>query len=180
MNRLERERFIGQELKGLWPQWSPTDAEMRVWMGVLSDYDYSAARTAVQQCFCEQAGNYMRPKPGPLLARLRSLRAATGQARRRPQVDIETCVFLECLEAPRWNVHLAGRRTGVYVQPTSRQDDLDYVRACAEPMRKRFEQLYGGHWIIVTDKPPRGELASGREPAARSAKSAIEQAHPNS
>ncbi len=151
MTRAERLRFIDEELKGLWPQWTPTDAEMRVWMAVLADDDHGVAQRALQQCFCEQAGNYTRPKPAPLLAKLRSLRVATAGARRSQQADIRTRVFLECIEAPSWNVHLAQRRVGVYVLPVERLEDVDYVGRCAESMRRRFAQLYGGVWIVVVE-----------------------------
>jgi hypothetical protein len=176
VTRLEQKEFIDVELRGLWPQWEPAEAELRVWMTDLAPLACRTAREAAQACFREQTVNARRPVLRRFLDKARALSRTTARGRSEPP-DVQTRVFLECLEAPRWNVHMAGRRTGVYVQPTSRQDDLDYVRACAEPMRKRFEQLYGGHWIIVTDKPPRGESASGREPAARSPKSAIERAH---
>jgi len=137
MTQAERLQFIEEELKGLWPQWTCTEAEMRVWMGVLADYDYGPAQKTLQQCFCEQMGNYTRPRPAPLLARLRSLRVATLEARRQEQADIQTRVFLECVEAPPWNLHLAHRRVGVYVLPVARLNDVDYVRRCAESMRQR-------------------------------------------
>ncbi len=175
MTRHEQHRFIDQELKGLWPQWSPTDAEVRVWTALLSEYDYDAARSALLQCFCEQAGNYTRPRPAPFLARLRSLRVATPQARRPPQADIQTRVFLECIEAPPWNVHLAQRRVGVYVLPAARLDDVEYVRRCAESMRRRFIPLYGGAWITVVGKarparpsiPPCARAESRRQACAQ-------------
>jgi len=153
MTRGEQMRFIDEELKGLWPQWRPTEAEIRIWMGALAGPDYATARTALDRCFCEHAGNYSKPKPAPFLAKLRSLGPTSTNARRRAPADVQTCVFIECLEAPPWNVHLAHQRAGVYVCPIERQDDLDYVRVCAEPMRKRVEQLYGGHWITAVEKP---------------------------
>jgi hypothetical protein len=151
MTKLERMQFIDEELKGLWPQWTPTEAEVRTWMGVLAGADYPSARTALQQCFCEQAGNYARPKPGPLLAKLRLLAVQHhGAACPRP-CDLWTSVFVECLTPPPGRPRLAGWRLGVYVHPRSRQTDPDYVRACAEAMRTRLEQVYAGRWIIVVE-----------------------------
>jgi len=46
----------------------------------------------------------------------------------------------------------AGRRKLVFVG-LARQGDPDYVLACAEFMRRRFEQLYGGRWITVRTPP---------------------------
>jgi len=32
MNRSEQSQFIDREVKGLWPQWTPADAEVRAWL----------------------------------------------------------------------------------------------------------------------------------------------------
>lgn len=166
MNREERMRFLDEELKGLWPQWEPTEAEIALWMGVLSGYAYSVARTALQQCVCEQAGNYRRPKPAPFLAKARVLSARTYGSGRPHQPDVQTTVFVECRQPPSRNPNLAGARKGVF---TLRQDDPDHVRDCAESMRKRIERLYGGHWITVHTRPEppvadgfRGRRAKGK------------------
>ncbi len=148
MTRQEQQRFVDKELKGLWPQWQPMDAELRVWAVDLAPLTYDTARAAAQACFREQTLNYQRPVLRRFLDQARTLaRSTTGPRCERP--DVQTQVFLECLSAPAQQPNLAGRRTGVYVLPVERQDDLDYVRAAAEPMRKRFEQLYGGQWITV-------------------------------
>jgi hypothetical protein len=60
-----------------------------------------------------------------------------------------TDVFLECAEPPQGKPHLACVRKPVYVWPSSKQSDPDYVSACAESMRKDFDRLYGGRWIVV-------------------------------
>lgn len=153
MTRVERVQFIDTELKGLWPQWAPTEAEVRVWMGVLTGPDYAAAQRALQQCFCGQAGNYTRPRPGPFLAQLRSLPVPSSSSARQPARDVPARVFLECVDPPPGRPNLAGWRVAVYVRPTSRQDDIDYVRTCAEAMRERFEQTYAGRWITVVARP---------------------------
>ena len=84
MTREERLRFIDEELKGLWPQWEPREAEIRVWMNVLAGLDVAVAREALQQCFCAEAGNYRRPKPAALLSRVRVLCRNAETYRPRP------------------------------------------------------------------------------------------------
>lgn len=149
MNRPEQMQFVDRELKGLWPQWQPTEAEIRVWLLDLAALDYATARTAAQTCFRRQAANYHRPILGKFLEAARALsRSTPGGSRRQPQ-DVTTDVFLECGEPPRDRPHLAGLRRPVYVLPASRQSDADYVLACAEHMRTQFERLYGGRWITI-------------------------------
>jgi hypothetical protein len=165
MTEVERLRFVDNELKGLWPQWEPTEAEIEVWMGVLARPTYAVARTAVQQCFRERAGHYRRPMPAPFVTRLKLLAPHAG-SRTQPASDIETNTFIECLDPPVSDPHLAGVRRPVCVLPTSRQSDPDHVHACAESMRQRFEHLYGGHWITIRTEPSATVDDGLRDPAA--------------
>ena len=164
MNHEERLRFIDKELKGLWPQWVTTDAEVRVWMSSLEPFDYGVARAAAQACFRGQAANYHRPVLRKFLDQAKALtRPTPGGRRQRP--DPTTNVFVECLEAPPHRPSLAGARKPVF---TTKQDDPDHVRACAESMRTKCEHLYGGHWITVVTKPSPDDGLSG-QPAKQKA-----------
>jgi len=148
MTELEVERFIEEEVKGLWPQWDATDAELRVWMSSLAPFDYVSARAAAQACFRDQTVNSRRPILGRFLECLRSLSPrARGPGPGRS--DLTTDVFVECCEPPADRVHLAGVRRPVYVTPASRQGDRQYVWACAASMAVRFDRLYNGRWIVV-------------------------------
>jgi hypothetical protein len=166
MTRVELERFIAQEVKGLWPQWEATDAELRVWMSSLAPFDYGLARAAAQACFREQSVNYHRPVLGKFLEHARALsRKAGGPSPERP--DPTTDVFIECYEPPPDRAHVAGVRKAVYVTPASKQGDPEHAWACALSMAARFDQLYGGHWIAVRTTPVpddglRGEPARQR------------------
>lgn len=151
MTRAERLHFIDEQLKGLWPQWTPTEAEMSLWMSVLTRFDYGLARTALQQAYCGPAGNHQRPRPGPFLTSARALGARTPKTRPRPAADVPTQVFVECTEPPPGHPHWRGHRKGVYVEPVALQADLDAVRSAAETMRSRLEHLYGGRWITVVE-----------------------------
>jgi len=155
MTRTERLQFIDDELKGLWPRWAPTEAELRVWMGMLAPLDYGFARTALEQVYRSEAGNYQRPKPKPFLAQAQALTPRLAQLRRRLVRDVPVNAFVQCVTAPKSRPNWTGLRKPVYVAPPAKQGDADYVRTCAESMRKRCERLYGGHWITVVDPAPR-------------------------
>jgi len=147
VNRPEQMQFIDRELKGLWPQWQPTEAEVRVWLSDLAAFDYGVARTAAQACFREQRANYHRPVLGKFLAKARSLSPRTG-GRAHPARDVETDVFIECVEPAPDRPHWFGVRKPVYVHPPSKQTDPDYVFSRAHALRTQFERLYGGRWVI--------------------------------
>jgi hypothetical protein len=155
VNRHEQEQFIDKEVRGLWPKWKPTDAEITVWMRELAAFEYGPAQRAVQAYFAEQMVHAHRPLLGRFLAKARVLAKPTTHSPRQGG-DVTTDVFLDCLESPKDNPHWAGVRKPVYVWPSARQSDPDYVMACAESMRKRFELIYGGRWIVVRTRPAQG------------------------
>jgi hypothetical protein len=163
MTRDEQERFIDRELRGLWPQWDPTDAELRVWTADLAPLPYGLARTAAQTCFRRQATNYQRPVVARFLEQVRLLRKTATTAARRTG-DPTTHVYIECLDPPADRPQLAGCRKPVF---TARQDDPDHVRACAASMARQFGDLYGGHWITVTTRPRPDDGLRGPAAAAR-------------
>jgi len=163
----ERLRFIDREIKGLWPQWDTTDAELRVWMSRLEPFDYGPARAAAQACFAEQTVNYHRPILGKFLEKLQAQsRRATGPAPEPHEPTAE--VFLECLQAPPDKPHLAGTRKAICLLPAAPDADPDHLQAAAEPLRVRFEELYGGRWITVLPAPHPDDGLRG-EPARRRA-----------
>ncbi len=167
MTHEERVYFLDREVKGLWPQWDATDAELRVWKDSLAPFDYVPARAAIQACFREQAVNYQRPVLSKFLAHLRTQsRRATGPAPTPAEPTTE--VFLECLEPPRDKPHLAGARKPISILPAVANPDPERLRTAVEPLRVRFEQLYGGRWITVLTVPRPDDGLCG-EPAQRRA-----------
>jgi hypothetical protein len=152
MTNAEVKQFINREVKGLWPYWEPTEAEACLWMKKLRRYPYDAARAALQEVCCEQTSNYRRPILVHFLAKARRLAAPAcgGEAAHDP----DTNVFIRCIEPPAGHANRRGVERPVYVLPRSQQHDPDYVRACAETMRRQSERLYGGHWITLIKKPP--------------------------
>jgi hypothetical protein len=155
VNRQDREQFIKNELRGLWPQWNPTDAEVAVWMAELAPLNYALARRAAQAYFASETTYAHRPLLGRFIARVQALSRPTRSGPSQSR-DIATDVYLECFEPPEGKPHLAGVRKPVYAQPLSKQSDPDYVAARAESMRRHFDRLYGGRWIVVRSAPPHG------------------------
>ncbi len=149
MMREERLRFIEEELRGLWPQWDPTEAELRVWMGVLGDYEYGVSRTALQQCFCGPAGHYGRPRPVGFLERVKALRGPTRPSVALRADEMAPRIYLECIEAPPDKPHRLGKRKPLFVPPAAWRHGEDGILACAQATAAAFDHLYGGHWIPV-------------------------------
>lgn len=164
MNSTETDKFVDNVLGGLWPDWKPTEEEMRVWYGVMGRFDYDVAQLAAQQYFSDAGGNYKRPKPQGIVTKARVILDNRNVGQKTKNDPVMTTVFIECLEPPERNPHLEGKRKAVYAATDALQCDKDHVLRCAETMRLAFERLYGGKWITVQTKPPinnglRGEQA---------------------
>jgi hypothetical protein len=153
MTREERMRFIDKELRGLWPQWDPTEAEIEVWMNCLAPFACDAAHAALHAYYCSENGNYRRPKPAGFLAQVRARPDSGDGAGRAPLPAWVTNTYVECLHAPEYAPHRAGWRRPVFVKPLSRQSDPEHVRACAESLRTKQQETYGGQWIVVRTQP---------------------------
>ncbi len=148
MNRQERMTFIDVEIKGLWSDWRPTEAEIRVWMGLLGSCEYGLSRVALQQCFCGPAGRYRRPQGAAFMEQVKALSASARSVARR-SCDPEPKAYIQCIEAPPGKPHLLGRQVPIYVWPPSRQTDPAYVLACAEHAAAKHARLYTGRWIVL-------------------------------
>ena len=153
MTEKEAPRFIEEVLRGLWPEWDPTDAELCIWSQAIERLPYVLALKAAQAVVRQQRANYRRPVLRKFIEQVHLLGGAMSCRREWP--DPTTTVYVECIEPPSGRPHLRGVRKGVF---TSRQDDLDHVLAGVESMRDKHEQIYGGRWIIVRTRPaPPGE-----------------------
>ena len=162
MNRIEFAEWFDAEVRSRWPNWRVNSCIVGDWFTALHRYDVTVLTEVVRQHKIRDDPARPRIKQVHALARTRAIadRPATPQQ--------ETNVFIECLKAPPGRPNLVGLRKGVYVYPPARQSDADYVRAAAEWMCRRHEEIYGGHWISVVTQPPTDDGLRG-EPARRKA-----------
>lgn len=100
MNSSETDRFVSNVLGGLWPDWTPTDEEMRVWYGVMSHYDYDTAQTAAQQYFADAGGNFKRPKPSGITTKAKVIIQNRNVGKSSAKDPVLTNVYIECIEPP--------------------------------------------------------------------------------
>ncbi len=165
MNETEAQKFIGDVLKGFFPAWETTNAEYKVWVRKLIAFDYNKAERALGDWLSEELFHGKAPKLGKVLKALFS-RDAGIVIEKKLQPDIKATHYIECIEAPERNPKLIGRKRKVYAAELSRQGDPDYMLRIAEGMRGKYQDLYGGTWIIVQVEPE--EPDSGlRGPQAR-------------
>jgi hypothetical protein len=140
------------EVKSLWPEWELADAELEAWMSKLGGFSYQTAKRAVQSYYATRDGSFKRPKLYAILAKARSYQEAESPGQAKEPIDLRADVFVQCIEHE--NPTRLYTFEGVYVVPTSKQDDREYVLSCAEEKCRNFQQTYGGIWAVVenTDK----------------------------
>ena len=60
MMHIEKQTFIDEELKQLWPQWEWTPATLRVWFGILNDFNFTEAQQAISKIYTNGLINYQK------------------------------------------------------------------------------------------------------------------------
>jgi len=168
----EANQFFRDQLSALWPQWEPTSAEIEIWTRRLLRLDRQIAISAIREAYEDGDSHFRRPNPQKFNKKV-ALRLQNQPKRAAKRGDPTTNTWIECVEHPdsRW----IGVRHGVYVLPTTAQDNPDYVLAAAEAARQKCENIYLGRWIVVRDLK---EQAEPLQESARAVtgKAALEQA----
>jgi hypothetical protein len=145
MDNMQASCFIEEVIQGFYPRWKPQDFELRAWMRELRKYDYQKARKVITNLFFRLNTRTIDPPAGKLIDALRSDAAIPIQ---HPPT-VMTSHFVKCIEGPQSNPKLKGAKRGVFAAEKGNQSDPDYMLRIAEIMRDKYEQLYGGKWIIV-------------------------------
>lgn len=160
MTLQEAENFINTELKGLWPDWNPTDAEVRLWLQELMKVDYFPTKHSIDNWYIRQARPYRRPN----LGRLRPLFKKIISEKERREQNEPVLLYTIVKESDIVERSFKDGRTGEKVEYTSmpgqefsvgRRDmlpaDPQIIESEAERMRERFNEFYGGNHIVVRD-----------------------------
>lgn len=148
MDSTQANRFIEEVIQGFYPRWNPQDFELRAWMRELRKYDYQKARKVITNLFFRLNSRTIDPPAGKLIDALKNDAAIPIQ---HPPT-VMTSHYVKCIEGPQSNPKLKGAKRGVFAADRNNQNDPDYMLRIAEVMRDKYEQLYGGKWIIVHEE----------------------------
>ena len=146
MTKLEAQNFIEKILKGLWADWQPTDIQLSNWTQKLQTCDYQRAKFSVENVWRTEKIQHRRPPQGRVFEAL----SQCVEKKAVESKDVpDTTVFIQCVQSPPENPNRTDHKIRVYPDDLSRMDEPDYMRDCGHYMAERFEQLYGGKWIVV-------------------------------
>jgi len=158
MTLQEAENFINIELKGLWPDWNPTDAEARLWARELMKVDYNLTKNSISNWYIRQE----RTRKRPFLGQLRKLfRKTVADVEEQKELSEPVLLYEIVKESNIVKRFFKDHRTGEDVEYTSHPGQKFYlsrrnklpvdphnIEAEAENKRERFNQAYGGNHII--------------------------------
>jgi len=152
--------FLKEEVKPLWPKWSPSEPEIRIWCETFTDATWEDILDKTKAYYRD--GGSKRQKPN-----IKDL--SVGHQKRTTEAwNDDTAIYCECVEYER-NPRLEGMRRGVFT-PTSY--DREKQMQAAEVERERLEARIGGKWIVRTIKPPVDDGLRG-PPASKKARELI-------
>lgn len=156
MDNSEIRSFLKDEIKPLWPKWSPSEPEIRIWAETFADVTEDELLDKIKIYYRDGGSKRQKPNIADLTAKHRRKRTTETW-------NADTEIYCECIEHER-NPRLEGMRRGVFT-PTSY--DREKQMQAAEQERQRFEARTGGRWIVRTIKPPVDDGLRGPQAAAR-------------
>ena len=140
----EKRKFIDEELKQLWPQWKWTEASLKVWFGILNDYPYDEACTAIGIIYANDEVSYQRSLVSRFIKKAKTLYkkpavAATDETKKElPLYTIQS----RDRDELRYRFFLFNRKD----MPSG-----DRIMGQANVMLKRVTEARGGEWYVVRD-----------------------------
>ncbi len=158
MTSQEAENFIEQELKGLWPDWNPTDAEFRLWQRELEKVDYNLTKGSVSNWYIAQERHRKRPILGQLRRLFRKTAANVEELRKASEPVLlyeivkETNIVKRTYKDPKTSEDIGytshvGQRFFMNCRDNLPADPHN-IEAEAEWKRQQFNEIYGGNHII--------------------------------
>lgn len=151
MNKTDLRDFIDKELKGRWPDWSPTNAEIEDWCGVLLVFEYTVAKEAVKQ-HCISKDKILRC---PKMSLIIELAKKYQRIKRSREHTGEPAVAYTLV-----NDH---RKYAFYVPMASFLESIDIhnFEVEAEKLREKLNGSCGKGWIIHWPKLLADRMFSG-------------------
>ena len=137
MNAIDAQGFIDNVLKEMWPDWRPTDWQLKAWKNTLLRCHYAESKRAIEDWYVRAD----RPGRGPVLGIFNKIKVFDSGFRiasREPELLYQLTKLTESAAL--------GRRHNFF--GTVRPSDSD-IEAQAERDRVRSERLYGGQWVVI-------------------------------
>lgn len=147
MTHVEAQNFIEKVLRGLWPEWTPKDIQLSIWIEKLQNCDYQRAKVAVENAWRGETIQHKRPPQGRIFEALSQ--CVDSQETEKAELP-QARIYIRCILPPAHNPNRSTEhKIPVYPDDLSKIDDPDYVRNCAHGLAQRFGELYGGAWAVV-------------------------------
>lgn len=143
MTETEAQNFFNEVIKGFWPEWEPTDAQCSLWARKLRRFQYSKAKEAFENWFCEAQRTYKSP---PLNNVLKYLSAKKAWDRGILQPEPVKVFELFDQEKPR-------RKMAFYESSLAalKKRKPHEIEQEAEIRRHGCNAMYSSNWVLCKD-----------------------------
>ena len=128
--------IIIDQLKALWPKYDWNEFVLRIWYGILSNYDFKDAKAAITLIYSNGLATFQKQLLPEFKKQLRT-KVTSSEDHKCPL----PLFYLECDE-----------KSGMvpFNEPDRKNPLPDYeVAERAERIRQKFCKMYGGSWRIV-------------------------------
>lgn len=141
MNEEKATKIFINTVKDLWSDWWPTEAEEKIWISKLQDFDYEIAMKVITDYYANKGGR--KPKLDKILE---GLRAASTQTKNQ-------CICICHYRLIREEDYRAGKEgKGYYGSGKKTLPKAPHqIEKAAEQTRQAYKSLYSGNWIVLRD-----------------------------
>ena len=147
MTQVEKQQFIDSELKQLWPQWNWTPATLRVWFGILNNFEYLTARESIEQVYAQGLATYQKQLV-PVFCKIakNAMSGTEDKEKDEPVLDYK----LRCI-AHEERPEMVGHEDCFYSPQQSKRTNAERLMTFAQRKMKLAEGIYGGKWIVINE-----------------------------
>lgn len=141
MIEIEAREFVKKVLQGEWPNWNPTDWQLKTWLMVLVEYEYEPSLRAVRDYSITVEKRYKEPNIVTIKQILLAVKIKIEGVRKNEPVKLFTLVRESNI----------GKRYGLdYYAPTSEEIPSEHeIENQAAVAQREANSLYRENHIIV-------------------------------
>jgi hypothetical protein len=147
METNQADKFIETEIKGLYQEWKPQDAERSILMNALKYLDYGQARMALNNWFITQTKTFKNPPISQMIQLFRKIYQRNQKRQSNEPVLLYTIIRERFVKEGK-TVNCYSQRLYANVPANIPSDPL-VIENQAEKHREKMNQLYGENYIIL-------------------------------
>jgi hypothetical protein len=173
----ECEMFVTEEIVDLYPDWSPSGAELNAWITALSKYSIVQAREALSDYYTTREGSFKRPRLFKYMGFVKTVRARENMKAREAEAKEDgrglppfylfsihrPDIFQKTINFNTGETDDNGKPIITTIKPTAKTLGYNYVSNKIPPYQevikmaeyecRKYKKKFGGEWIYTLLSP---------------------------